>query len=127
MNSKIELSQVELTREQVRLALTHAADKKMREALTASMQILDSLLVDPKADPSTKYDGSIHYTFEDEQYEPFGREVDVRVYYSWHDYDSADEPSPVWGATVDDLEYRRNPGAVPALRSKIPTRLGPVR
>ncbi len=104
MNSKIELSQIELTREQVRRALPHATDKKMREALSASMQILDALLVAPKVDRSSKYAGSIHYTFEDEPYEPFGREVDVRVYYSWYDYDAADEPSPVWGATVDDLE-----------------------
>lgn len=104
MNNRIGLSDIEHVREQVRSALADATEEKTRVALTASLNLLETLVRSPSHERASKYAGSIEYTFADEQYEPFGREVDVRVYYAWYDYDPADEPSPVWGASIEDLE-----------------------
>lgn len=90
-----------------------------RTALLASLRVLESLAdrrqldgrqLDghpPNArrpDRAFKYDGSIEYTFEDEEYEPFGRAIDVRIYYRWSNYNPADDPWPMWGATIEDWE-----------------------
>jgi hypothetical protein len=50
--------------------------------------------------------GYIDCTLDDEACEPYGREVDVRIYYDWQDYDAADEPFPVWGADIAEVEVR---------------------
>jgi hypothetical protein len=104
MSNKLDSSRIDQARKKVCAALTEANNDATRDALHASLEILDTLAEMPHAQRSSKYAGSIDYTFEDEQYEPFGREIDVRVYYCWYDYDSADEPSPVWGATIEDIE-----------------------
>lgn len=106
MKRKLDPTRIGMVRDQVRSALAEATGAKSRDALRASLELLDALAGPPRVDRSSKYAGSIDYTFEDEQFEPFGREVDVRVHYDWYDYDSADEPSPVWGAAIADLEVR---------------------
>lgn len=104
MSSKLDSTRIDLARKKVYAALAAVTNEATRDALNASLEILDALAESPRAQRSSKYAGSIDYTFEDERYEPFGREIDVRVYYCWYDYDPADEPSPVWGATIEDIE-----------------------
>ena len=43
MNTDIDLARVDQVREQLRLALPQAADDQVREALAASLQLLDAL------------------------------------------------------------------------------------
>jgi hypothetical protein len=104
MHSTIELSKIEEVLDQVRFALRSHRPQEAREALLASLQVLQSLVESTVPDRSSQHAGSIEYTFEDEGYEPYGRAVDVRVYYRWNDYNTADDPRPVWGAVVEDLD-----------------------
>jgi len=76
------------------------------EALGESHDLLASLL-GAVTNGSARYDGFIDHTFVDEAYEPHGREVDVRIFYDWQDYDADDEPSPVWGADIADIAVRQ--------------------
>jgi hypothetical protein len=48
--------------------------------------------------------GSIAYVIDDEDYAPHGRSLDVRVHYSWLDYDPADEPHAEWGPAIETVE-----------------------
>jgi hypothetical protein len=48
--------------------------------------------------------GAIEYTLEDDECPPSGRQIDVRVYYGWEDYNPADEPYAVWGARIEGVE-----------------------
>jgi hypothetical protein len=104
MHRTIEIAEIEEVLQQVRSALHAGAEEETRAALLASFQILKGLVEARPPIQSSKYDGSIQYTFEDENYEPFGRAVDVRIHYRWCNYDSADNPHPVWGATIEDLD-----------------------
>jgi hypothetical protein len=103
LHNNISASQIESALEQVRSALGSTQDEDARSALVASLPILESCSAASPLDGS-KYHGSIEYTFEDEDYEPFGRAIDVRIYYRWRDYDSADDPHTVWGASIEELE-----------------------
>ena len=87
LHNNISPSEIESAVEQVRSALGSTTDEDARSA--------------PQR---TQYDGSIEYTFEDEDFEPFGRAIDVRIYYRWRDYDPADGPHTVWGASIEELE-----------------------
>jgi hypothetical protein len=104
MHSNIEVAKIEEVLQQVRSALNSGAEEDSRAALLACLQILASLGEVRQPVQSSKYDGSIEYTFEDESYEPFGRAVDVRIHYRWCNYNPADNPRPLWGATIEDLE-----------------------
>ena len=104
MNESTEQSRVESACAKVRKALATCVDEGVRDALISSLEILEPLAEVSRGPRASKYAGSIDYTFEDEQYAPCGREVDVRVYYCWYDYDPADEPSPIWGASIEDVE-----------------------
>jgi hypothetical protein len=88
----------------IRAALATATNPAVRDALLASLEILESQVETADTQPAVGYAGSVDFTFEDEQYLPYGREVDVRIFYCWHDYDPADEPSPVWGASIEDIQ-----------------------
>ena len=46
----------------------------------------------------------LDYTFDDELFEPFGRQIDARVYYHWNDYNPGDDSDVGWGAVIDDVE-----------------------
>lgn len=50
--------------------------------------------------------GLITRTFEDESFEPHGREFDVRVHYDWIDYSAGDAVTPAAGghAVITDIE-----------------------
>ena len=50
---------------------------------------------------SRNFAGSLDYTLDEEAH---GREIDIRLYYNWEDYNRADEPFPVWGATIEEFE-----------------------
>jgi hypothetical protein len=89
--------------EALKIAEATGAAEIMKEALRESNELLQTLR-EPAVDRSSRYAGYIDYTFEDDECDPYGREVDVRIYYSWYGYDPADEPSPIWGATVEDID-----------------------
>ena len=50
--------------------------------------------------------GVIRWTFEDDQYEPNGREIEVLIYYDWDDYSAGDGVTPSCGgcAQIADIE-----------------------
>lgn len=104
MHSTIEIAKIEEVLQQVRSALNAGSEEETRAALLASLQILDMLAEGRPPIQSSKYDGSIEHTFEDEHYEPFGRAVDVRIHYRWCNYNPADKSHPVWGAMIEDLD-----------------------
>ena len=78
-------------------------DPQAIEALQASLEVLTSLAGNQPEVVRSSAIPSISYTFE--EVDGLGRrEFDVRIYYGWTDYDPADEPSPIWGAHIEDVE-----------------------
>ncbi|MGE0756677.1 MAG: hypothetical protein AB7F89_18235 [Pirellulaceae bacterium] len=94
-------------------------------ALHASLRILDAGVPSSPVPAPGAYAGSLDYTVDDENYPPHGRQWTIRVHYSWTDYDRADEPSPTWGATIEDIEvlevryYDAEGNEVPAARHQL--------
>ncbi len=107
-SATISMQRIQQVREQVQAAIASgAADGNHTvEVLQASLEILNALVAisPPRPRPGTLSGGSILHTFEDEDCPPAGREIDVRIHYTWNDYDPADEPFPIWGAHIEDLE-----------------------
>jgi hypothetical protein len=56
------------------------------------------------ATPQMSSAGSITYVIDDEDYAPHGRSFDLRVHYSWLNYDPADEPHAEWGPNIEAVE-----------------------
>src|SRR5687767_2311020 len=106
MSRDIHLSakRVEELREQVERALqsvlNSGGDQKVIEALRSSLEMLDMVADSTEAFQPPRHRGSIDYTLEDDACPPYGRQVQVRVYYDWDDYNPADEPFPIWGARI---------------------------
>jgi hypothetical protein len=73
------------------------------EAIRAA-DALCSELVNSASTPARRFQGHLDYTFDDESYQPNGRQVDVRVYFNWNDYDPADGPVAEWGAVIESVE-----------------------
>jgi len=95
---------IERAREHLQAALKEATGEDARRALAASLRILDDAASSPAADDSSSHAGSIDYTFDDEAYEPHGRQVEVRVFYRWEDYNQQDQTPATWGAAIEGLE-----------------------
>jgi hypothetical protein len=51
-----------------------------------------------------KFAGCLDYVLEDEDFPPHGRSLELRVHYSWTDYNPADEPHADWGPTIEAVE-----------------------
>jgi hypothetical protein len=102
MNPNIDPVRVDEVLQQVRSALEKKGDVQVREALVASLQFL-SALTEGATVRSSKYAGSMLYTFEDENYRPHGRQIDLQIEYDWSDYDRSDEPFASWGPTIMDV------------------------
>ena len=94
---------IDAVRQQLQSALAQAAGDQLREALVVSLQLLDELVEVTPAVRSSRHAGSMVWTFEDENYEPYGRQIDVRIDYDWDDYDAADAPFVSWGPTIADV------------------------
>lgn len=77
---------------------------ELLESLREAREMLSAIAASRPATGATRHDGSIQYTLEDESCEPYGRELDVRVYFDWDDYSSQDAPSTAWGARVSEIE-----------------------
>jgi hypothetical protein len=97
-------AKIQEAREKVVAAIEAAegADPQLLEALQASLSVLNDLAAEKQArrSPLTP---SIEYTLEDDD-AAGRREFDVRVFYGWTDYDPVDEPNPIWGAHVEDVQ-----------------------
>ena len=94
--------QIQSVISQVTAALSKAEDQDTRNALQSSLIILDSIVDEP---PSPRpFVEHIDYTIEDEECKPNGRELDVRVFYTWDDYDGTNELPTRWGASIEDIE-----------------------
>jgi hypothetical protein len=104
--SSFDFAAIQRVREQVRAALATTAEPLAVEALQASLQLFESLVTEPRSNLQAKYAGSMDHTFTDEDYAPYGREIDVRIFYNWEDYNRADEPYPVWGATIEAMQVQ---------------------
>jgi hypothetical protein len=79
-------------------------DAATLDALASSLTRLRGLTAPTAQRGKPRHQAYMDQTFDDEDCPPFGRQIDVRVYYEWHDYDRADEPSPIWGAQIQDVE-----------------------
>jgi|GEM_PF-4987781 len=51
-----------------------------------------------------QFAGCIDFDLDDEDFAPHGRRLELRVHYSWTDYDRADEPHAQWGPTIEAAE-----------------------
>lgn len=73
------------------------------DAMRAAQRLLQASVTDLS---QGKHAGSICWTFEDDQYEPNGREIEVIVYYDWDDYSAGDGVTPSSGgcAQIADIE-----------------------
>jgi len=76
---------------------------EVTQALRASKQLLEA---SAPGQPARQYAGSIRWTFEDDGYEPNGREIEVLIHYDWDDYSAGDSITPSSGgcAQIADLE-----------------------
>ena len=101
MNPSIDFPHVADVAQQMRHAMEETTDEKARSALRCGLDVLQSLSSAQQSDLSLRYDGSIEHDFEDHD---TGQSIKVRVFYNWTDYNRADEPNPLWGATVEDLQ-----------------------
>jgi len=101
MNFNIDPSRVEEARRQLQAVLDQSLDDQVREALTGSLQLLEDFAAGP-VNRSSRHAGRMVYTFEDENYGPCGRKIDICIDYDWDDYDPADEPFASWGPTIAD-------------------------
>jgi hypothetical protein len=95
---------IERAREHLQAALKQATGEGARRALAASLRILDDATSSPAAEHPSSHAGSIDYTFDDEAYEPHGRQVEARVFYRWEDYNQEDQTPATWGATIEGLQ-----------------------
>ena len=87
-------------------AIQNGLDPTTFDALQATSALLNSLIGPVTAGPEVPYRGWIDYTFDDDECLPYGRQVDVRIFYGWDDYNPADEPFPIWGARIEEVEMR---------------------
>ena len=105
-NADPTVQRLESLQHRIRSALGRTTDEHLRRDLAEGLQLLSLLVADacsPAETTPNQFSGYVEHTFEDEDYEPHGREIDVRIHYSWHDYDRADDRS-LWGATIEDVE-----------------------
>ncbi len=106
--SEFCLEQVERICQQIEAAWEAARrsgqDPATLDALGSSLARLRSLTAPASKPGGSRHRAHLDYTFDDEDCQPYGRQVDVRIYYEWYDYDRADEPSAIWGAQVEDVE-----------------------
>ncbi|WP_254510973.1 hypothetical protein [Anatilimnocola floriformis] len=51
-----------------------------------------------------KFAGCLEYVLEDEDFAPHGRNLELRVHYSWNDYDPTDDPHAPWGPTIEAVD-----------------------
>ena len=100
MNPNIDPARLDEVRSRLRAALELVDNDQVRETLAATLQLLDDASDARPIDRSSPHAGSVVYAFEDENYEPFGREIDIQIDYDWDDYDQADEPFASWGPTI---------------------------
>lgn len=106
MNSDAALSaqKIDQARDKICAALQRGGqDGATVDALQSSLSLLNSLTSAPQRD-TAQHDGAIDYTFDDGDYQPHGRQVDVRIHFAWDDYNPADEPFAVWGARIEDVQ-----------------------
>ena len=92
---------------QARAALAAAqTDGPNASTVDALRRCLQSLEHSQAAEhePANVYDGCIDYTIDDEDFHTHFRQFDMRIYYSWDDYDRDDEPGVIWGANVERCE-----------------------
>jgi hypothetical protein len=102
-------TEAQLVCRQVRQALEEATEAAVPPAVIAALHASEALcarLSSESQSPgaSAPQHGALDYELQDESYPPFGRQIDVRLYFHWNDYDPADEPRPIWGAVIDDVE-----------------------
>lgn len=88
------------------LAIQNGLDPTTFDALQATSALLNSIVGSATTTAKSHFRGSIDYTFDDDECLPYGRQVDVRIFYSWEDYNAADEPFPIWGARIEEVETR---------------------
>jgi hypothetical protein len=96
---------VSRARAAVASAETDGPDASTREALRHCVQWLENSRA-TKRKPAAAYSGFIDYTIDDEEFGTHFRQFDMRIYYSWEDYDRDDEPGVIWGANVERCEVR---------------------
>ena len=59
----------------------------------------------PHLDPARcKFAGCLEYVLEDEDFAPYGRNLELRVHYSWNDFDPTDDPHAPWGPTIEAVD-----------------------
>lgn len=100
----MEPAKINAARDKVAAALAGASEMSPAavDALEASLAVLETFAVKPlpAAAASAPF---INYTLEDSG-PAARREFDLRISYDWTDYDPADEPSPLWGAHIEDVQ-----------------------
>jgi hypothetical protein len=104
MINSLDVAEIKNVRELVHSALAGQCDELSRKALSASLKTLDALAETSSRNPLRHYAGTADFTFHDEECAPYGREIDVRIHYSWSDYNRTDQPSSHWGANVKEVE-----------------------
>ncbi|MEQ8789697.1 MAG: hypothetical protein RIC55_25610 [Pirellulaceae bacterium] len=112
MHSDSDTAALERARQQLQAALSATTGEAARRALADSLRVLDTALdASPTSsdmltsrDAGDSFSGSIDYTFDDEAYQPHGRQVEVRVFYRWEDYNRNDPPLSAWGASIEQVE-----------------------
>ena len=80
-----------------------ACPAEVLEALKASKDFLTGSM---SGGVRRQHAGSIRWTFEDDAYEPNGREIELLLHYDWEDYSPSDGVTPSAGgcAQITDLE-----------------------